>query len=147
MVEEPKIEYKAPEKISPPPKIEYFGGYKNRVCLLVNYSDDRWIIPKDKIVLERILSAIKFDWNDIALLNVNEIKDLNLQEIINQMNPAYVISFGISRLDLSGFAKDQPEKYENCKMLIVSDSITDLSMSKERKAVLWKNLQEMFEIK
>lgn len=125
-------------------EIEFFGENKKQVCIIVDYDNDEWIIPKDKLVLQKILTAVDLSFDDIALVNVNRLPDYDLEKIINLIPNAKVISYGISESLTLDIEKNKVITDDNRQLLCCSDSLTSIAMSKQKKTVLWNNLKEMF---
>lgn len=124
--------------------IDFFGKNNKQLCILVDYDNDEWIMPKDKMVLQKILVAVDHSFDDVSLINVNRIPDHNLENITNAIPCKRVICFGINENLAGDYEKDKVIDTVGCKLLFCSDSLTTIAMSKQKKTVLWNNLKEMF---
>jgi len=124
-----------------PEIIEYLGNNKKSVCVLVNCSDERWIRFKEKLILGNILKALDLELEEIALVNINHLKQEVLSKFPDKLPGNKIISFGVY---YPNFELNKVIKIKNKDVLVVQDNLTEIGMSREKKGLLWKNLKEMF---
>lgn len=112
------------------PKIEF------PLTVIINQG----IKEEHQVFLEKILKAIKLDFNKINLIteNINTLEDLSSQKIL---------SFGV---DLSSFDvdKQQYEIIEKDKFKFINaDNLSEISQNVNKKRQLWTVLQKLFPAK
>jgi hypothetical protein len=129
------------------PQMEFLGEFKQKLCILVSYEEAEWIIPKDKIILEKILESVNLNWEDIALFNTKSMDFKGSKHILENLKPNRMITFGPEFIKSPNIKADKVFVINDCKMLLCSDNLTTLALNRERKLVLWNNLKEMFNIK
>ena len=128
------------------PDIEYSGDTKNGIAILVDYPTEKYILLKDKIILEKILKAVNLSMEEVALVNIyksqlNDIKQLCLQLKVNKG-----IGFGLTHPVFATLKKDSLIKSDNIDMILCNESLTLLAENREKKAILWANLKSLFHI-
>jgi DNA polymerase III psi subunit len=126
--------------------IDYFGGNKNGVAILVNYPDEEFIYFKDKIILERILASVKLTFDDVALINTHLIKINTLEEMAEKFHISKVIGFGVNDPFLKGINREEPVKMPKTSLFLMNSNLSDIAMDNTKKRILWNNLKLMFNI-
>ncbi len=145
-----KINSPKPETNNPQQKT-YLGNYEKKIVVLVNDAGNMYLSDDDLNFLSGILTACKLNLAHIALLNCNT-KPVNFEYLKKELNPSYLLSFGITALQIElPFAMPdyQLQDYNKCKIL-TAPSLNELNRptpsAKEEKSKLWKSLKKMFDI-
>jgi len=145
--EVPKTEKK--ETLSPLKK--YLGNYERKIVVLVNDEKNMYVSDENLEFLSGILNACKLNLAHIALLNVNNTP-LNFIELKEQLQPQYLLAFGIDALQIQlPFAMPdyQVQQYNNCA-IVTAPAFQMLNNktqeAKTEKTKLWKSLQKIFNL-
>jgi DNA polymerase III psi subunit len=113
----------------------------HRVVILVNSINEA-----DKILLSKILTAVKLDLSKIELMDLSELKKMNVKTALSQNLISHFITFGVPlpniKLEIPLMAY-QIKEIKSIRFLF-SDELKNLHQDVERKKALWKALQEMF---
>jgi len=128
-------------------KVEFFGGNKKGIAIIVSYPDERWIYFKDKIILERILASIKLTFEDVALINTHFFKPESIDELSDTLNISKLIGFGINDPFLMGLKREEPVKTAKIAVFLMNSDLDDIAMNKDKKRILWNNIKLMFDIR
>jgi hypothetical protein len=120
------------------------GNFGRKVLAVVNATD--WD-PQNEIFLEKILGSCNLSPNDYLILVI--AKEANVFEIINLNLPDCLFLFDI-QLD-SDFFKSGKPLYKPFTMnrikIVLSDSLQELSASKEKRLLLWNEaIKPLFKI-
>lgn len=124
-----------------PEQLTYSGSNNKKVCVIVDYPHHNSIIPKDALILERILASVNLTFDDIALVN-HARNNIHPEEIPSRIETEKLIAFGVR--NMKGYNQVQFSKH--LKALYIPDNLTTLAMSREKKVLLWQNLKVMFNI-
>lgn len=136
-----------PEIIQDTEKLpEFFGGNKKGVAILVNYSDERWIYFKDKIILEKILESVKLKFDDVALINTHYFKPLSIKELSEKLEISKIIGFGINDAFVKDLKREEPVKTTKAAVFLMNSDLNEIAMNVAKKRILWNNLKLMFNI-
>ena len=143
----PKTEKKEPSS----PLKKYLGNNERKIVVLVNDDKNMYLGDEDLEFLSGILNACKLNLAHIALVNFNNTP-LNFIELKEQLQPQYLLSFGIDALQIQlPFAMPdyQVQQYDNCK-IVTAPPLTALNnktqLAKAEKTKLWKSLQNIFNL-
>jgi DNA polymerase III psi subunit len=113
----------------------------HRVVILVNN-----ISEADKVLLSKILVAVKLDLSKIDLVELSLLKTMNVKTALSQNLISHFITFGIPmpniKLEIPLMAY-QIKEIKSIRFLF-SDALSELQNDVEKKKALWKALQEMF---
>lgn len=99
----------------------------------------------DYAFFQKILSAIKVDLEQIAIINVDFVH-LPFYEVVNKVDPKRFICLGIApkRVQLH----IEPRAYQVCKIdsreILFGHSLKQIAADQQLKKHLWVALQEMF---
>ena len=127
--------------------IEFFGGNKKGVAILVNYPDERWIYFKDKLILERILASIKLTFEDVALINTHFFKPESIDILSDSLNIRKLIGFKINDPFLNDMKREEPVKTVKTAIFLMNSDLDEIAMNESKKRILWNNIKLMFDIK
>ncbi len=124
--------------------IDFFGQYRQKILILVTYPNQKNLIPKDQMVLERILAALGISFDDVAIVNVEKAQ-LTFNEIQEQMGWHKLIAFGVKH-DFIPFEVPENEltSLENGEKIFLAPNIAEIAASKNLKRMLWQNLKTLF---
>jgi DNA polymerase III psi subunit len=113
----------------------------HRVVILVNN-----ISEADKVLLSKILVAVKLDLSKVDLVELSLLKTMNVKTALSQNLISHFITFGIPmpnvKLEIPLMAY-QIKEIKSIRFLF-SDELKNLHQDVEKKKALWKALQEMF---
>ena len=113
----------------------------HRVVILVNN-----ISEADKVLLSKILVAVKLDLSKVDLVELSLLKTMNVKTALSQNLISHFITFGIPmpniKLEIPLMAY-QIKEIKSIRFLF-SDALSELQNDVEKKKALWKALQEMF---
>ena len=150
MVREPEAviqkEIKPEPEIIPSQKIEFLGANKKSVAVLVSYPDERWIYPKDKIILERILASVKLSFDDVAIINTQYFSPKSLDELVVNLPAGRIIGFATVNIFGDKITPDELAKTDKATVLMMRSSLEEIAMNVDLKRLLWNNLKLMFNI-
>lgn len=124
----------------------YLGENRRFVLVLVNYPEEKYLPAAEKEYLEKILSAVKLNLEDIALLNYARYSGKKYTELKDFFAFAGLLLFGVAPQQLSIPGPVLPYHLgivEGVKILGV-DSTEILLPDPQKKKQLWAELQKMF---
>ena len=144
----------APEPVKtevPKPEKWYLGNYEKQFVVLVNEPGAVYLADEDLDFLAGILSACKLNLAQIALINFYR-NEVSFQHLKAELNPAYVVSFGVNALQIQlpfSMPDYQVQQYSNCTIL-TAPSLKQLNQptaeAKAEKTRLWKCLKKMLDL-
>lgn len=134
----------APESNTPvakavTPNYEVEGNFNKKVLILADQ------LPfQSRELLLKILGAVKLTLDDVIIVDCNKQR-ISLQDFIDQMQPTYLIAFGMEPyLQQSSNLQKYQAQSSGKTTLLFADSLLALEPSKELKTNLWKQLQQIF---
>jgi hypothetical protein len=127
--------------------INYYGGYQQRILVLVNQPSSSPLIPKERLVLENILGAVNLSFSDVAVVNISQKADLTSHDILEEFNPTQLLGFGLPE----DFLRDQPPPYQLATMadscsIVTGDPLSMIAAQKSLKVKLWQSLKQLFSL-
>jgi hypothetical protein len=132
-------------------KKKYLGNYEKKIVVLVNDSNTIYLNDECLEFLTGILNACKLNLAHIALINLNNYP-LNFQQLQIELQPAYLLSFGVKALQIElpfNMPDYQVQQYSSCTIL-TAPALTELNQqnpeAKTEKTKLWKSLKKMLEL-
>ena len=129
-------------------ELNFFGGNKQHIILLVNNADIAFITDQQLTFLSGILTACKLTLEDIGLLNIASSPAISYKRISDIFSPRVVILFGISPNEIQlpfVIPAFQRQSYNNQVYLAVP-SLTEIENDRELKRKLWLVLQQVFSL-
>ncbi len=126
--------------------LNFFGGNKQNVILLVNHPDESFISETKLTFLSGILNACKLTLEDIALINITTHPDISYKHISETFNPRIILMFGISPEEIQlpfVMPEFQRQSYNN-QIYLSIPTLLSLEENKELKRKLWMVLQQIF---
>lgn len=129
----------------------FIGKNKNHICLLVHFSEETVISNINLQFITRMLEACKLTLDDVAILNYNN-KPIKIRELKIQLQPAYIILFGVSPQDIDlpvNFPLYKPQAYDAITYLYTPplDRVNqDNDEGKLLKSKLWVCLRQLFQV-
>jgi len=132
------------EEVHEPQPVKYLGSNNKGILILVNDAESEFLNRKDLDFLMRIIeSGLKLSKTDIGVVNC--LKN-SYSQIFDELHHSYIIAFGIHQTEkLNGKARYEVIEEDGLKILL-ADELKDLEGDRERKTVLWKALQRMFDL-
>ena len=139
------------KKESAIPVKKYLGNYEKKIIVLVNDDKNMYVSDENLAFLSSILNACKLNIAHIALVNFNNTP-LNFIELKAQLQPEYLLLFGIKALQIQlpfDMPDYQVQQYNNC--VIVTAPVfgvlnSEAAAAKTEKTKLWKSLQKTFNL-
>lgn len=130
------------------PECRFLGSNKKNITILVNTRDASFVTDHSFNFLTGILNACKLTMEDVALVNINNLKDTGYTGIYKTTRPAVSLLFDVSSNDIGlplQFPHFQLHKYNNVTYLS-SPSLVSVENDKAAKAVLWSSLKTIFQL-
>lgn len=135
--------YKIQEKISY--SVFNFEGENNRNILIVIEKD---LEIHEREFLEKILTALKLNLRDTAILSINQFPNIAFIDIQKYFSPKKIISFGIlpKKIGINSIIPIyQTKKLESCSFLL-ANNLKVISEKEDEKKELWQQLKNMFNV-
>jgi len=126
--------------------LNFFGGNKQNVILLVNHPYEGFISDSRLTFLSGILNACKLTLEDIGLINIATYPDISYKLISETFNPRIILMFGISPEEIQlpfVMPEFQRQSYNN-QIYLSIPTLHSLEENKELKRKLWMVLQQIF---
>ena len=124
--------------------IIFYGDNSSKLCILVDYPSEEWIISRDKMFLEKILGSVQLSIEKTALINVSKTNYKSITSIQKHLPENNFIAFGMNRLFIEDLEYDKICVHGKSKFVVNSANLMDIAMDKGKKMLLWKNMKEMF---
>ena len=121
------------------------GGNKKH-CLIVVHTTGFAYLPDDVLdFLTKILSAIQYTLNDVAIINM-AITSVSYEQAVEIWNPTSILLFGIDPVQMGMPVNSPMYKAQQVGgiMCLYSNSLGECMESKELKAQLWQCLKSIF---
>ena len=129
-------------------EIRFLGSNKKNITILVNTGDASFLTDESFSFLTGILNACKLTMDDVALVNINNLKDSSYTAINKITRPVITLLFDVSHNDIGlplQFPNFQVHKYNNITFHS-APSLKVLENDKPLKAMLWGNLKTLFQL-
>lgn len=129
-------------------ELNFFGGNKQHISLLVNAADSVYINDHLLTFLSGILNACKLTLEDIAIVNIHSYPQLSYKKVIKELNPKIVMMFGIApdKIELPFTIPEFQKQTFDGQIYLSSPSLEKLEKDKELKKKLWITLQQIFSL-
>jgi DNA polymerase III psi subunit len=127
-------------------EINYFGGNKQHIILLVKNADAVFINDEQLTFLSGILTACKLTIEDIALVNIVNLSSLSYKLFIDEFKPKIFLLFGVSPDEIQlPFVMPyfQKQSYNNV-LYLSSPALNEVEANKDLKRQLWEVLKQIF---
>lgn len=132
----------ATQKVAIPP---VKGGMGKGVLWLVQEPNAAFLNDADFEMLTKVLQACKLTWADAGLLNIHP-GGMPVATLAQQLQPRYLICCGIDAQLLG----EAPPLYQTLEAfgcdVLVTDALSQIGASKEKKVLLWNALKQMLHI-
>ena len=128
--------------------IDFFGGNKQNILLLVNNPDATFITDQQLTFLSGILTACKLTLEDIALVNISALPSLSYKSLADSLNPKIILLFGISpeTIQLPFLIPEFQRQFYNNQVYLSVPPLNQLESNKDIKRKLWIVLQQVFSL-
>ncbi len=150
-VAEPSPAFPEQTKVSTDHSYNYLGQYQKKICILVNYSDQKYIAEPSLELLGKMLSACQLNLADVAILN-HAHENVHYEKLRQQLHPEIVILFGITSdqialpLQFSLYRSQSFNEVQYLQAPAIDTMLTDTIESKQQKSALWAALKQLFKI-
>ena len=136
------------EIISSTKDLNFFGGNKQHIILLVNNPEVAFVTDQQLTFLSGILNACKLTLEDIGLLNIAFYPAISYKTISDAFTPRIIMLFGISTdsIQLPFLMPDFQRQSYNNQVYLAAPSLQTLENDKEMKRKLWMVLQQIFSL-
>lgn len=121
----------------------YKGINIKKVLIIVDQPDHEFIGPEDEAFLSKIMTAVKLDLNDLAILNIKQNSGSTFKELLNFDATKYLV-FGP---DQKFFEKDYVQYQliaEESNQILHCSALSTIAADASQKKLLWLALQKMF---
>lgn len=134
--------------VSESKELNFFGGNKQHIILLVNNADATFVTDQQLTFLSGILNACKLTLEDIGLLNIASYPAISYKTISDAFTPRIIMLFGISTdtIQLPFLMPDFQRQSYNNQVYLAAPSLQTLENDKEMKRKLWTVLQQIFSL-
>ncbi len=124
--------------------INYYGNFQKRILILVNYFNQKDLIPKDRLVLGQILKAIGLSFEDVAVINVQKAQ-MSWESLQKAFGFSKVMAFGVDKAFFPVTIQyNEIARTENDLPVMLAPSIEEIASDKKLKKQLWQNLKTLF---
>jgi hypothetical protein len=129
-----------------PVSIPYLGDNQQRILLIVNDSNSKFMSDSDYKFLTGILTACKLSVEDVALVNLHTLVNKNYSQLLNSLKPKVAILFGTLPAEIElpvNFPQFQIQAFQKVSFLSTPDLGT-IESDKLIKSKLWLCLKQIF---
>lgn len=126
------------------PHFEYLGENNRYTLILVSHP--KAIPEKEKELLTKTLSALKYELRDVAVLNIARYPQAGYAELAEFFRPGKIISFGADLSRLSSelhLMQHQILQHQATRLLLTADLDT-LAQTPSLKKEWWDKMKELF---
>jgi DNA polymerase III psi subunit len=136
------------EAIAGSEELNFFGGNKQHIILLVNNPDAVFVTDQQLTFLSGILTACKLTLEDVGLINIVATPIISYKAISKSFKPRIVIMFGISpeAIELPFVMPLFQKQLYNNQVYLTAPSLSELENNKDQKRNLWTVLQQIFSL-
>lgn len=129
-------------------ELNFFGGNKQHIILLVNTPDIAFITDEQLTFLSGILNACKLTLEDVGLININSYPGIGYKKIVEIFSPRIVMMFGIlpDTIQLPFVMPHFQTQSYNSRVYVAAPSLNELENNKDLKRKLWNVLQQIFSL-
>ncbi len=127
-------------------ELNFFGGNKEHILILVNNPDTAFVTEKQLTFLSGILTACKLTLDDVGLLNIATHPAITYKALSDTFSPRIVMMFGIlpEAIQLPFVMPEFQRQSHNNRVYLAIPSLTELENNKDLKRNLWIALQQIF---
>ncbi len=136
VVEEPE----APVYVTPLPTI----GDNLKHCIVLVDSENELLEEPLKVLLYKIMGAVKRNAEDILIANCRNAKSDQIEALLANNNHRHLLAFGTDVLVQMKENSLYEIKKEGAVSMLKSDPLVEIQQNVDKKKALWKALQEMF---
>lgn len=135
------------QTISASKELNFFGGNKQHIILIVNNADAAFVSDQQLTFLSGILNACKLTLEDVGLINIASYP-ISYKKISETFNPRIVMMFGVlpDAIQLPFVMPEFQRQSFNNQVYVAVPTLTDLENNKELKRKLWIVLQQIFSL-
>lgn len=130
-----------------PKQLKYLGNNQKNIIVIVSHGSVPFLPDGELNFLSNVLAACKLSIADIAIVNSSNIKESDLQTMINS-EANKVLLFGIEPLAIGlpiNFPAFQLQPF-NSRTYLYAPELSQIESDKGLKAKLWTSLKAMFGI-
>lgn len=148
LVEETKEIVQKSEAVDPKPAprpLPYSGKNLKKVLVLFENKMSDNLDEGEKTFLGKVLQAVQLNFDDVALLNVSLVEESSFDQLSN-FDASIQISLGVKN-NLLTFNASLPFYeiiHKNKARYLLTDNLKEIQGEKEKKVLLWNNLQKLF---
>jgi hypothetical protein len=129
-------------------QLNFFGGNKQHIILLVNNPGEAFISDQQLTFLSGVLNACKLTLEDIGLVNIAAYPSISYKKISDTFTPRIVMMFGIlpDAIELPFVMPEFQRQSYNNQVYLAVPSLGALENNKDLKRKLWVVLQQIFSL-
>lgn len=122
-----------------------FRRLKSRVLIMVN-TYGKGIKPEEKEFLFKVLKAVKYNLEEVDLLELDKIENPDASEVMSGSLADYVLLFGVKpeTLGLNIALNLYEPRHEQGIWFLMSNSLLRIEMEESKRRDLWGALKKMF---
>ena len=129
-------------------EFKYLGENKKQTLVVVNYNNAVQIPDKQLSFLSKLLAACNLNLGDVAIINFQNYRATDFENIINYFKPKVVLLFSIEPGDFGMpmiFPQFQVQTFKNI-FFVASPSLEEIEPDKVIKSKLWVCLKKIFNL-
>lgn len=128
--------------------VQFFGGNKQHIIILVDTADAVFVSDEQLTFLSGILNACKLNLEDVGIINMHNYRDVSYKIIHENFTPRIVIMFGVTpeSVELPFVIPYFQKQTFNNQIYLSAPALTVLESDKDLKRKLWTALQQIFSI-
>ena len=122
------------------------GGNKKNILIVVAKQNQPFLPDNELQFLTSILSACKLSLADIALVNLDRLKEKGHQQLIDHFKSKFILLFNVEPLQFGlpiHFPPFQIQEFSKCIYMFAPD-LQQIEMDKQLKKNLWIALKDLF---
>ncbi len=128
--------------------LNFFGGNKQKVLLLVNHLGVAFASDQQLTFLSGILKACKLTFEDIGLVNIDNYPSISFKHLSETLTPKIIFMFGIipEEIQLPFVMPEFQRQSFNNQIYLTIPSLDSLEDNKDLKRKLWLVIQQIFSL-
>ncbi|HMR84310.1 MAG TPA: hypothetical protein PKE30_14305 [Niabella sp.] len=136
------------ERTQPPAEWKLLGNNQKNILIAVAYENIAHLPDPQLDFLMQLLKACQLSLNDVALINLNNYKEVEYTDMLNYFQTKTILLFGVSAQEF-GFPFETPQ-YQvqpfTQYTVIHAPALHDLQSDKPAKGLLWIGLKKIFNL-
>ncbi|MEO6220291.1 MAG: hypothetical protein ABIO81_07685 [Ginsengibacter sp.] len=129
-------------------KFHYLGGNEKNIAFVINNKQDKYLNDRQLKFLSELNSACNLTLADIAVININNIKVANYNDLSGELKCCKLLCFGVSAADLGlpfNIPLFQTQLFQEIQYMFCP-ALEQLQDDPAAKKQLWTSLRNIFKI-